>query len=123
MNPLSILIVDDDDQIREMLQLLLEAGGHRVEVAADGKVASRLIADRVFDLALTDVLMPERDGLEFIGEVRKIQPAMKIIAMSGGGHIARESYLKIAKAFGANAVLEKPFSNAELMAAVAAASA
>jgi CheY-like chemotaxis protein len=65
--------------------------------------------------------MPERDGLEFIGEVRKIQPAMKIIAMSGGGHIARESYLKIAKAFGANAVLEKPFSNAELMAAVAAA--
>jgi CheY-like chemotaxis protein len=121
MNPLSILIVDDDDQIREMLQLLLEAGGHRVEVAADGKVASRLIADRVFDLVLTDVLMPERDGLEFIGEVRKIQPAMKIIAMSGGGHIARESYLKIAKAFGANAVLEKPFSNAELMAAVAAA--
>jgi len=123
MNSLSILIVDDDDQIREMLQLLLEAGGHRVEVAADGKVASRLIADRVFDLVLTDVLMPERDGLEFIGEVRKIQPAMKIIAMSGGGHIARESYLKIAKAFGANAVLEKPFSNTELMAAVAAASA
>jgi CheY-like chemotaxis protein len=65
--------------------------------------------------------MPERDGLEFIREAHRAHPLMKIIAMSGGGHIASESYLKIAKAFGANALLAKPFAQDELWKAIAAA--
>ena len=67
---------------------------------------------------ITDLLMPERDGLEFITEIRQKYPDVKIIAMSGGGHIARDSYLRIAKNFGAHCLLEKPFSQAGVMGAI-----
>jgi YesN/AraC family two-component response regulator len=90
-----------------------------VTTAENGRQGSRLIVQRAFDLVLTDLLMPERDGLEFIGDVRKQQPGARIIAMSGGGQIAREPYLKMAKAFGAHALLEKPFSQEQLWAALA----
>jgi DNA-binding NarL/FixJ family response regulator len=72
------------------------------------------------DVVITDLLMPERDGLEFITEVRKKFPEVKIIAMSGGGHIARDSYLRIAKNFGAHVLLEKPFSQSGVLGAIEA---
>jgi CheY-like chemotaxis protein len=113
--PATILVVDDEPGIRDLLCIMLEAAGHATVQAADGIEAPKIIASQAIDVVITDLLMPERDGLEFITEVRKKFPDLKIIAMSGGGHIARDSYLRIAKNFGAHALLEKPFSQATVL--------
>ena len=97
---------------------MLEAAGHTVSSAEDGISAPKVLAAKPVDVVITDLLMPERDGLEFITEIRKKYPAIKIIAMSGGGHIARDSYLRIAKNFGAHFILEKPFSQAGVLGAI-----
>jgi DNA-binding NtrC family response regulator len=114
----SILIVDDEPGIRELLGIMLESYGHSVVTAEDGIQAPKVMATRPIDVVITDLLMPERDGLEFITEVRKKYPKVKIIAMSGGGHVARESYLRIAKTFGAHYLLEKPFNQSDVLGAV-----
>ena len=114
----SILVVDDEPGIRELLCMMLEAAGHTVVVAEDGIQAPKVLATHPVEVVITDLLMPERDGLEFITEVRKKFPNIKIIAMSGGGHIARDSYLRIAKNFGAHFLLEKPFSQSGVLNAI-----
>jgi DNA-binding NtrC family response regulator len=114
----SILIVDDEPGIRELLGIMLESHGHSVVTAEDGVQAPKVMATRPIDVVITDLLMPERDGLEFITEVRKKYPKVKIIAMSGGGHVAREAYLRIAKTFGAHFLLEKPFNQSDVVSAV-----
>ncbi len=118
MPPCSILVVDDEPGIRELLCLMLEAAGHSVVSAEDGLQAPKVLAAQPVQIVITDLLMPERDGLEFITEVRKKYPLVKIIAMSGGGHIARDSYLRIAKNFGAHVLLEKPFSQSGVLGAI-----
>jgi CheY-like chemotaxis protein len=118
MPPCSILIVDDEPGIRELLSLILEAAGHSVVAAEDGIEAPKIMSSREVDVVITDLLMPERDGLEFITEIRAKYPKVKIIAMSGGGHIARDSYLRIARNFGAHFLLEKPFSQAGVLGAI-----
>jgi len=118
MPPCSILIVDDEPGIRELLTMILEAAGHSVVVAEDGMEAPKVMASRAIDVVITDLLMPERDGLEFITEIRAKYPKVKIVAMSGGGHIARDSYLRIARNFGAHHLLEKPFSQAGVLEAI-----
>jgi CheY-like chemotaxis protein len=118
MPPCSILVVDDEPGIRELLCLMLEAAGHTVVAAEDGVQAPKVLASQPIQVVITDLLMPERDGLEFITEIRKKFPAIKIIAMSGGGHIARDSYLRIAKNFGAHVLLEKPFSQSGVLGAI-----
>jgi CheY-like chemotaxis protein len=118
MPPCSILIVDDEPGIRELLSMILESAGHSVVVAEDGMEAPKVMASRQIDVVITDLLMPERDGLEFITEIRSKHPTVKIVAMSGGGHIARDSYLRIAKNFGAHYLLEKPFSQAGVLSAI-----
>lgn len=100
--------------------MMLEAAGYTVMAAEDGIQAPKLLATNPVQVIITDLLMPERDGLEFITEVRKKFPGIKIIAMSGGGHIARDSYLRIAKNFGAHYLLEKPFSQAGVLGAIEA---
>jgi CheY-like chemotaxis protein len=114
----SILIVDDEPGIRELLGMILEAAGHSVLTAEDGVEAPKIMASQDVDIVITDLLMPERDGLEFITEIRSKYPKVKIIAMSGGGHIARDSYLRIAKNFGAHYLLEKPFSQTGVLSAI-----
>jgi CheY-like chemotaxis protein len=118
MPPCSILVVDDEPGIRELLCLMLEAAGHNVVAAEDGIQAPKVLAAQHIQVVITDLLMPERDGLEFIAEIRKKFPSVKIIAMSGGGHIARDSYLRIAKNFGAHVLLEKPFSQSGVLGAI-----
>jgi two-component system cell cycle response regulator CpdR len=120
MPPCSILVVDDEPGIRELLCLMLEAAGHTVVSAEDGIQAPKVLASQPVQVVITDLLMPERDGLEFITEIRKKFPTVKIIAMSGGGHIARDSYLRIAKNFGAHVLLEKPFSQSGVLGAIEA---
>lgn len=116
----SILVVDDEPGIRELLCMMLQAAGHTVATAEDGIQAPKILASQPVQVVITDLLMPERDGLEFIAEVRKKFPTVKIIAMSGGGHIARDSYLRIAKNCGAHVLLEKPFSQSGVLGAVEA---
>ena len=114
----SILIVDDEPGIRELLSMILEAAGHSVIAAEDGIEAPKVMASREINVVITDLLMPERDGLEFITEIRAKYPKVKIIAMAGGGHIARDSYLRIARNFGAHIILEKPFTQANVLGAI-----
>jgi DNA-binding NtrC family response regulator len=114
----SILIVDDEPGIRELLCMMMVSAGHTAVAAEDGIQAPKVMAAQHIDIVITDLLMPERDGLEFITEIRKLYPKVKIIAMSGGGHIARDSYLRIAKNFGAHFLLEKPFSQAGVLGAI-----
>jgi DNA-binding NtrC family response regulator len=118
MKACSILVVDDEPGLRDIITMVLRGEGHRVTVAENGLEASKALTNDVFDVVVTDVIMPERDGMQIIGEVRRRYPGMKIVAMSGGGHVSREQYLKIAKGLGAHAVLEKPFANTELLAAL-----
>lgn len=113
-----ILVVDDEDIIRKYLQLTLEQLGYVVMVACNGQEALAHLQRESVDLILTDLIMPEKEGMETIEEVRKLYPKIKIIAMSGGGRIDAFDYLRVAKKMGADLVMEKPFSNRELTAAL-----
>jgi CheY-like chemotaxis protein len=111
-----ILIVDDDEPLRTALQLMLENLGHETHVAGHGKDAFRHLAHSSFDLVMTDMFMPEMDGLEIIGKLQEQNPSLKIIAMSGGGLLNRSNLLRTAQRLGASQVLAKPFSRDELIA-------
>ncbi|MEW5724979.1 MAG: response regulator [Thermodesulfobacteriota bacterium] len=115
-----ILVVDDDGLFRSLMRELLELEGHEVTEAGDGREALALCQDQPFDLFITDILMPERDGLETIKELRRRRPEAKIIAVSGGGLLAPEGYLAVAARLGAQWGLVKPFANEELVEAVRA---
>ena len=114
-----ILLVDDDDNLREIIGRFLRQADHVVTMAANGNEALRLVGDGVFDLVITDLVMPGKEGIETIMELRRKLPALKIIAMSGGGHFAPECYLAIARNLGVARTLAKPFSGEDLLAAVA----
>jgi CheY-like chemotaxis protein len=123
MKSCSILVVDDESELREIICQVLTTAGHRVTEAANGAEAITAFGAMDFDLVVTDVIMPEKDGMQVISELRKKKPGVRIVAMSGGGHVSREQYLKLARALGAHSVLEKPFNNQALLSAVEAASA
>jgi DNA-binding response OmpR family regulator len=114
-----ILLVDDDDNFRAMLGRVLGDAGHIVTTAVNGNEALRLVQDNAFDLVITDLIMPEKEGIETIVELRRKIPGLKIIAMSGGGFNAPETYLNLARKLGAAQTLAKPFPGTELLAAVA----
>lgn len=102
---------------------VLTTKGHRVTAAANGNEASHAVAKDTFDIVITDLIMPEKDGIQVINELRRKYPQVRIIAMSGGGHVPRDQYLRIAKGLGAHSLLEKPFSNEDLVAAIEKAQA
>ena len=113
-----ILLIDDDDLVRGMLRKTLTHFGHTVIEARNGKEGLKLFSHADTDLVITDIVMPEVEGLEVLMTLRKKQPPVKIIAMSGGGRGSAEDYLRTAKIMGAGKVLAKPFSNEALMAAI-----
>jgi DNA-binding response OmpR family regulator len=113
-----ILVIDDDIKIREMLKQYLERAEYEVLIAPDGKAALKLHSANPVDLIITDIVMPEKDGLETIMELRRRFPAVKVIAISGGGKIEANEYLDIAKAMGVTRTFSKPFELRELLAAV-----
>jgi CheY-like chemotaxis protein len=113
-----ILLIDDDETIRSSLRLTLEQFGHSVVEARNGLEALAQLGTAPFALALVDIIMPERDGFETIILLRQKAPALKIIAMSGGGRMSSDDYLGIARRRGANRVLQKPFAVGELRAAI-----
>lgn len=113
-----ILVVDDNAQLRDAVEKMLERDGHKAQCAADGNAALRLAKTQAPDLVLTDMYMPGADGIETIVALKKNCPHARIVAMSGGGYLARDSILAVARRLGAHAILLKPFSHAELIAAV-----
>ena len=115
----SLLVVDDDADIRQIIGLVLESAGYRVVSAVDGRDALRVFNSQPFELIITDMLMPGSDGLELLSAVKKSGTTTKVLMMSGGGMIGVNDYLKVAKKLGAHAVLEKPFTAETLLSAVA----
>ncbi len=113
-----ILVVDDEESIRTILRKILEGAGYDVMEAPDGKVALWLFKGRQADLIITDLIMPEKEGIETIMELKQDFPDVKIIAISGGGQGDGGQYLDIAKKMGANSTLAKPFEKEGLLKAV-----
>jgi DNA-binding NtrC family response regulator len=103
-----ILVVDDDDNIRTMLRRILERDAHDVVTAENGLVAVRQQKATPSDVIILDIIMPEKEGLETIMELRRDDPGVKIIAISGGGQLGPSRYLMLAKAMGAIFAFEKP---------------
>ncbi len=107
---LGILIVEDDKDLRTMLKVSLGRRRFIVLEAENGKDALSHFKPSVTDLVITDLIMPEEDGLKVIMKMRELKPSIKIIAISGGGKAGPASYLNLAKALGADAIYSKPFS-------------
>lgn len=110
-----ILVIDDDEQCSQLLRAVFEQAGHEVATAANGKIGLAMSRNSQFDLVITDVLMPEKDGLELIKELRRDNPEARIIAISGGGLLHAEDCLKMARLFGAQRILKKPIDVKELL--------
>ena len=113
-----VLVIDDEPYILLMLKKMLEKAGYEVDLASNGKEGLELFEKESADLVITDIIMPDKEGLEIIMEMKKKRPNLKIIAISGGGRISPESYLECAAHFGASRVFQKPFKQKELVAAV-----
>jgi CheY-like chemotaxis protein len=114
-----ILVIDDDAAVRETLRLVLESAGHSVTCAEDGERGLEAFETVRPDLVITDILMPEREGIETSLELRRREPGQPIIAISGGGRAGGADFLAMARRMGADAVLPKPFEPDELLDTVA----
>ena len=113
-----ILVIDDEDQVRKVIRHMLERAGYATIEAKDGEIGLRLHRKQPADLIITDIFMPEKEGLETIREILRDFPDAKIIAISGGGLTGALSYLNLAKSFGALRTLAKPFNRRELLTVV-----
>jgi len=116
-----ILLIEDDQPVRETFEIVLASEGHEVIAVENGELGLKRIAAGGIDLVVTDIIMPERDGVEVINALRKTQATLPVIAVSGGARNSSIDYLGIAKMLGAAAVLPKPVGARELLAAVNAA--
>jgi len=114
----NILVIDDDSMARDLIEEMLAEKGHRTVKACDGKEGLKLYDSTRFDIVITDMIMPEVEGVETIIQLRKNYPDVKIIAISGGGRISAYSHLYIAEKFGVQKTLAKPFSIDDLSLAV-----
>ncbi len=114
-----VLVIDDDKLMCLALAKMLMAEGYVVEQAGDGDEGLRLYRQNPFDVVVTDMIMPDKEGIQIIRELRKLDPNIRIIAMSGGGRGGATDYLKWAKLMGAKRCLSKPIKREELVGAVA----
>lgn len=113
--PYQVLVIDDDRQVRETLHDVLKNAGYDVEVAVDGNHGLRYRDQHPVDVLITDILMPNKEGIETIAEFRKSYPGTKIIAVSGGGRAGNMDFLRMAQLLGADRTLEKPISADDLL--------
>ena len=109
-----ILVVDDNADLRTTIQALLQADGFDVAVAGNGQAAIALHQSRPADVVITDLFMPDKDGIETIVELRKLSPQLKIVAISGWTSTQGSDYLQVAREIGATVTLQKPFDPQEL---------
>ncbi len=113
-----ILLIEDDVDFRWMLAEMLKREGYAVSTADNGEEGVKLLEEESFDLVITDIIMPEKEGLETIMDITTRRPGTKIIAISGGGRSSAGSYLKTAEYFGAVRSFQKPFDRKEFLEAV-----
>jgi CheY-like chemotaxis protein len=113
-----ILLIDDDDMFRKMVRVMLVSAGYRVDEADSGATALASYCQRPCDLVITDILMPDMDGIETIRALVAINPRVRIIAVSGSGSTWVADYLEDAQQFGARRILQKPVTLAQLLSAV-----
>jgi CheY-like chemotaxis protein len=114
-----ILIIEDDNEVREYLESVLSRAGYEVQSASNGKEGVQLFQADPADLVVTDIIMPEKDGIEAIIDLRRANSELKVIAISGGGRAEPENYLHSARLLGANRTMKKPFTNQEMLEAIA----
>jgi len=114
MDRKKILLVDDEEAIRKMVRVILDDDLYDIQDAANGLEAKALLEKQSFDLIITDVIMPDCDGIELVMETRRKRPGTKVIVMSGGGRVRAGHYLDLAGKLGATRVFEKPFDTADL---------
>jgi DNA-binding response OmpR family regulator len=113
---MKLLIIDDDSSVRKFIATTLKKENYTVIEAENGAEGlEKLQEEKDVSIVITDLLMPEKEGIETIMEIRQINPSLKILAISGGGKAGPENFLLLADAVGANATLKKPFSGQELM--------
>jgi len=113
-----ILIVEDDNDMREMLKTTLLRRKYSVQEASNGMEAISKFKPALTDLVITDLIMPDEDGLKVIMRLKEMKPDIKIVAISGGGKAGPANYLSLARALGADVVLPKPFSINELISKI-----
>ncbi|MEJ6789961.1 response regulator [Brevundimonas sp. BR2-1] len=114
----NILVVDDDPTVRMIASEILTRAGHEVSEAADGDEALKQVGEIPFDLVVLDMLMPNKDGLETIAELRGRRPPMRILAISSGGRMDAGQLLRMALVFGADETMAKPLRSDALTEAV-----
>jgi CheY-like chemotaxis protein len=117
-NRIQILVIDDDELVRETLEALLRGSGYDVTSAADGRRGLDALARNTPDFVITDIYMPEKEGIETIVDIRRNYPDIKIIAMSGGADVGSMPVLQLAEMVGADRVLKKPFRTSEIVEAI-----
>jgi CheY-like chemotaxis protein len=119
MKNISVIVADDVDGIQDLVGHWLKDAGHLVMCVSTGQAAARLVKKQHFDIVITDIIMPDEDGLELILELKEAQPSVRILAISGGGrHVQAADCLKMARNLGAHGGLLKPFNREQLLEAV-----
>jgi DNA-binding response OmpR family regulator len=113
-----ILVIEDDFAVRELILQTLSRAGYQVIAAGDGVEGLNLFREKNPALVITDIVMPQKEGLQTIIELRQESPGVKVIAMSGGGRYCNADYLKLARKFGASRTVSKPFMREEMLTAV-----
>jgi CheY-like chemotaxis protein len=114
-----ILVIDDNAVVRNTIVQILESEGYRVVSAEDGRRGLTAFRHERPDLVITDIIMPEKDGIEIITELRRMRPEVRILAISGGGRIGNTDFLRIAERLGAAGAVAKPFDPDELIEKIA----
>jgi CheY-like chemotaxis protein len=109
-----VLVIDDDSLVRDTIVRILERQGYQVLVASDGVGGLRMFHRERPDLVITDIIMPEKEGIGTIREIRGDCPDAEIIAISGGGRIGNVGFLNVAEQVGASEIIAKPFDPTDL---------
>lgn len=116
---LEIVVADDVPEIAQLVETWLQAAGHAVTHAANGREVIQIVTEKRIDLVVTDIVMPDGDGWDAILAVSRLRPGTRILAISGGSrHMPADACLRVAKGVGADGVLKKPFRRAEFLSAV-----
>lgn len=116
MSPPTILLVDDDADLRSLLRRTLLRAGYSVHEAENGREGLNVLALSPVDVVVTDIIMPDMEGVEFILLLRRTRPSLRVIAMSAGGRLSPDSYLDLARRSGAIRTLAKPFDLEDFLA-------
>ncbi|MEQ8334658.1 response regulator [Nisaea sp.] len=114
----SILVVDDDKSLRDLLSAVLRDRGYEVEIAKEGDEALKILAHTRFDIVISDIIMPGKEGIETIREIRDVYPDIQVIAMSTGGSLGNVQILEYARMIGAHEAVRKPIKLPDLIAVV-----